>query len=66
LGGSVEGTGLIQKGNETQLFERVGLNPIGNLARLLLLAAVNAVDKLCKSKLILLIDDLLFIVTAYP
>ena len=30
------------------------------------LAAVNAVDKLRKSKLILLIDDLLFIVAAYP
>lgn len=53
-------------GNVTHPFEWVGLNPIGNLAKLLLFAVVNAVDKLRKIKLILLIDDLLFIVAAYP
>ena len=42
------------------------INPIGNLSKLLLFVVVNAVDKLRKIKLILLIDDLLFIVAAYP
>ena len=73
---SDEGTGLIPKGNETHLFEYVGLNRIGNLAKLLsfgssslitpdtgrsstvragssFIAAVNAVDKLRRSKFIL-------------